>query len=86
MFRLVLSLILSINCLWGILAQEVSTDHTLEKELREVVKSFKGIPGVYVYNLKTGAEAAINADTIFPTASVIKIPILAGLFRKIEMY
>ena len=84
MFRLVISLALSISCLWGIHAQEVSTDHTLEKELREVVKGFKGIPGVYVYNLKTGAEAAINADTIFPTASVIKIPILAGLFKKIE--
>ncbi|HSJ12600.1 MAG TPA: serine hydrolase [Gillisia sp.] len=84
MFRLVISLALSINCLWGIRAQEVRTDPALEKELRELVKGFKGITGVYVYNLKTGAEAAINADTIFPTASVIKIPILAGLFRKIE--
>ena len=84
MTRIVLSLFLGILFMAEIRAQEVRTDHTLEKELRELVKGFKGIPGVYVYNLKTSAEAAINADTIFPTASVIKIPILAGLFKKIE--
>ena len=41
------------------------------------------LPGVYVRNLKTGKEAAINADTIFPTASIVKVPILVGIFNKI---
>lgn len=35
-------------------------------------------------NLKTGKEVAINADTIFPTASIVKVPILVGIFNKIE--
>jgi beta-lactamase class A len=34
--------------------------------------------------LKTGKEVAINADTIFPTASIIKVPILVGIFDKIN--
>ena len=42
-----------------------------------------GLPGVYVLNLRTGREAAINADTVFPTASIVKIPILIGIFDKI---
>lgn len=68
----------------GMLAQRPNTDLALEKELRELVQDFKGITGVYVYNLSTHAEAGINADTIFPTASIVKIPILAGLFKKIQ--
>src|SRR5690606_38072851 len=39
---------------------------------------------VYVYHLKRGEEAAVNADTLFPTASIIKVPILVGLFDKIQ--
>jgi beta-lactamase class A len=34
--------------------------------------------------LKTGKTVEINADTIFPTASMIKIPITIGVFDKIE--
>lgn len=39
--------------------------------------------GVYVLNLRSNHEAAINADTIFPTASIVKVPILVGIFDKI---
>lgn len=40
--------------------------------------------GVYVRNLKTGQSAAFNADSLFPTASTIKVPILCALFDRIE--
>lgn len=59
------------------------TDHRLEAALQPLVDSFHGRVGIYVLNLRTGREAAINADTIFPTASIVKIPILVGLFDKI---
>ena len=49
-----------------------------------MVDSFHGTAGIYVRNLKTGKEAAINADTIFPTASIVKLPILIGIFNKIQ--
>jgi beta-lactamase class A len=59
------------------------TDKKLEARLRPLIDSFHGTAGIYVRNLRTGREAAINADTIFPTASIVKIPILIGIFDKI---
>jgi beta-lactamase class A len=59
-------------------------DHKLEKGLKDIITGFHGDVGIYVKNLRTGRYAAINADTIFPTASIVKIPILVGMFDKIE--
>ena len=63
---------------------QYKTDKKLERQLKPLIDSFHGTAGVYVRNLKTGKEVAINADTIFPTASIIKVPILIGIFNKIE--
>lgn len=59
-------------------------DRKLEKGLRDIITGFQGDVGIYVRNLKTGRYVDINADTIFPTASIVKIPILVGVFDKIE--
>ncbi|MDP4130078.1 MAG: serine hydrolase, partial [Bacteroidota bacterium] len=59
-------------------------DKKLRGQLKVLLDSFHGTAGVYVRNLRTGKEAAINADTVFPTASIIKLPILVGIFNKIE--
>ncbi len=67
-----------------VFAQQGKTDHKLEKSLAELTGEFKGMAGIYVMNLKTGKQAAINADSIFPTASIVKVPILVGLFDKID--
>lgn len=64
-------------------AQE-STDKKLINMLAKLVKGFNGEAGIYVKNLKTGKTASLNADTIFPTASMIKVPIMCGVFDKIE--
>lgn len=63
---------------------QYKTDKKLESQLKQLMDSFHGTAGIYVRNLKTGKEVAINADTIFPTASIIKIPLLVGIFDKIE--
>lgn len=60
------------------------SDKILEKELQSLVKDFKGDVGIYVYNLKTDQEAGVNADTIFPTASIVKVPILIEVFKQIK--
>ena len=65
------------------LAQE-KTDHALQSKVQQLLAGFKGQVGVYVKNLKTNRVVAINADTVFPTASMIKIPILVGIIDKIE--
>lgn len=58
--------------------------HSLEKNLGSLVSSFEGNVGIYARNLKTGQEIAINADDLFPTASMIKVPILLTLFDRIN--
>ena len=68
----------------GTTAQERTTDEVLQRGLEDLTKDFEGVAGVYVYNLATGKEAGVNADTIFPTASIVKVPILLGIFDKIE--
>lgn len=59
-------------------------DKELTDRLTKLVSGFKGDIGIYVRHLKTGKTVAINADTIFPTASMIKVPITIGMFNKIE--
>lgn len=59
-------------------------DRELTEKLTKVIKDFKGDVGIYVRHLKTGKTVMINADTIFPTASMIKVPITIGMFNKIE--
>lgn len=60
------------------------TDKKLTAQLQDAVKGFNGQVGIYVKNLKTGKYAEINADTLFPTASMIKVSIQCGVMDKIE--
>lgn len=59
-------------------------DATLQAQLQEAVQGFHGDVGVYVRNLRTGQTAAIRADELFPTASMIKLPILLTTFQALE--
>ncbi|MDH4045032.1 MAG: class A beta-lactamase-related serine hydrolase [Gemmatimonadota bacterium] len=59
-------------------------DAALQAELQEAVQGFHGDVGVYVRNLRTGQTAAIRADELFPTASMIKVPILLTTFQALE--
>ena len=56
----------------------------LQNKLDGLAENFKGDVGIYVRSLVTGEEASINADTLFPTASLIKVPILLKVFDRIE--
>jgi beta-lactamase class A len=60
------------------------TDKKLNEKLQEAIAGFNGDIGIYVKNLRTGKTVAIHADTIFPTASIVKISILLGIMNKIE--
>lgn len=74
---MLLSLILST-------AKSQKTDKKLQTKLQEAINGFNGNIGIYVQNLRTGKMVSINADTIFPTASIVKVPILLGLMDKIQ--
>lgn len=60
------------------------TDKSLEKKINELISGFKGEIGIYVKDLKKNNVVSIKADTIFPTASIVKIPILIGIMNKIH--
>lgn len=60
------------------------TDLHLQNEISNLLQGFNGDVGVYVYDISKNKIAAINADTIFPTASMVKVPILIGLMHKIH--
>ena len=60
------------------------TDKKLLSLLEQTIDGFNGNIGIYVKNLKTGKTTAINGDTVFPTASIVKVPILVGVMDKIQ--
>lgn len=65
-------------------ASAQKTDKGLQKKVEALLNGFNGDVGVYVKNLKNGKTVAINADTVFPTASMVKIPILVGIMDKLD--
>jgi len=56
----------------------------LESTIQDADKSLDGVMGVYAIDLTTGNTIASNADETFPTASTIKIAILAELFHQAQ--
>jgi beta-lactamase class A len=60
------------------------TDAALEGRIRALADGFAGDVGVYVRHLGTGATVAIAADDTFPTASMVKLPILLALYDHVE--
>ncbi len=62
----------------------VTRDAVLEAELSRLAAELQGDVGIYVRHLKSGRGAAIRADELFPTASLIKVPILVTLFDRIN--
>jgi beta-lactamase class A len=64
-------------------AQQLHPDTRLQRQLEQLVGGFHGSIGIYVQHLPSGRTAAIGADSVFPTASIVKLPILVGVFDAI---
>src|SRR6267154_4676223 len=64
-------------------------EHLLFQKLDTTIQTeshnLDGILGVYLLDLANGNSIALNADETFPTASTIKIAILAELFRQAQL-
>lgn len=76
--------IITALCLLLCQASAQTTDHRLERQLRELTKDFRGRIGIYVKDLRNGKTVSIDADTLFPTASIVKVPILLGIMDRIR--
>ena len=77
-------IIIAILCCSPFFATAQKTDKKLQAKLQQAISGFHGDIGLYVKNLRTGKIISINADTIFPTASIVKVPILVGIMDKIK--
>lgn len=59
-------------------------DH-LRLRLERQYSGFKGTAGIVVEDLSTGWEIDINKGSMFPAASLVKIPIMAGCYMAVEV-
>lgn len=59
-------------------------DRALQRQLDSLVQGFRGTVGIYVRHLPSGRTASVNADSVFPTASMVKVPILIATFDALE--
>lgn len=57
---------------------------SLRRSLDSIADAHHGVVGYVVHNLDTGERLARRADETFPTASLIKVPILVTLFDLVE--
>lgn len=64
------------------LAEDLSAK--LSGDLNGMAADYDGVMGIFVKDLTSGQTFAVNADTIFPQASSIKIPLLIELMRQAQ--
>lgn len=58
---------------------------TIKGELESLFSQYPNLsPSLYLWEYSSAKEVNINADDVFPAASIIKLPILFELFRKID--
>src|SRR5688572_5202634 len=80
--KIILSCLLAV-CLTTAVHSQKKHDQ-LQLKLEELVRNFDGDAGIYVRHLERGEVFSVAADTVFPTASMIKISIAIGLLNQIE--
>jgi len=56
----------------------------LEEAVRQKVKVFRGEIGLVIRDLDTGWTYQVNPDTLFPAASMVKVPIMAACLKAAE--
>ena len=53
--------------------------------LEKTSGAYRGRVGIYLKDLHTGKVWEYNSDRLFPSASLIKVPIMASVFEKIKL-
>ncbi|MBX3245436.1 MAG: serine hydrolase [Acidobacteria bacterium] len=85
MFRKTILVFIAAFCAISVAAQNAD-DRTkvLDAKIKNAIEGFKGDVWVYAKNLDTGKDYALRADEQVRTASTIKLPIMAEVFRQVE--
>jgi beta-lactamase class A len=87
--RVVMHTVTSLLCASTLCAQSAKTfAHTdtsgLRRTLDAIATSHHGVVGYSISNLDTGERLSLRGDETFPTASLIKVPILVTLYDLAE--
>lgn len=56
----------------------------LRRALESAMRDYPGIAGVSVRNLETGESLSIRGDEAYPSASLVKVPILVALLDEVQ--
>jgi len=67
---------------WKSLAQPV--DRKLEAAIEKTIAGFRGDLGLSVLDIRRGRSVHIRSDSVYPTASIVKVPILMGITDKLR--
>lgn len=59
-------------------------DEQLQRLIEDATRGFRGDVGIYVEHLPTGRRADLNSDDLFPSASLIKVPIMVNVFDHMQ--
>jgi len=62
----------------------LAEESSAQREVAKRVLAFRGAMGVYAKNLDTGETIAVAPDIRFPTASLIKVAVMAEVFRQMD--
>ena len=76
---LVSALAFSLHAL-PVVAQQAEVTAKIDSQVQERIHGFQGSVSIYAKNLETGISYGLRADEPVPTASTIKLPIMAELF------
>jgi beta-lactamase class A len=72
-------------CLWSQApASDARSLTALRTQLEQIRRPFPGDMSVYMKNLSTGEEIALDSDKVFETFSVIKLAIAAEVLHQVE--
>jgi len=55
--------------------------HVLMAELQGQAAKFKGDAGILVKDISTGESISMNSSKLFPSASLVKLPIMAAVYQ-----
>jgi beta-lactamase class A len=54
------------------------------EEARQEIEDYKGVAGLYVWDLEEDSGYGVRPDELFFAASTIKIPIMVAVYRKVD--
>jgi beta-lactamase class A len=80
MHRIVCILVLLFPCASSLAAQDAGV---LRRTLESIAAEHRGVTGIAVRNLATGQTLSVRGEETFPSASLIKVPILVTLLGEV---